>query len=215
MRVSGQAHIPKSGGILQVTNHQSYLDPWLIGIAPPRQVHYMARDTLFKGGFLSHWMEHWNAFPVKRGAADLGAIRTAVERLDKGYLLNIFPEGTRSEDGAIGKIAPGFSLILNRAKTDVAILPTLIDGAFAAWPRKSKFPHLFTHTVRIRYGTLIPAAEWRALSADELALRIRRELIKLQFEVHSPYAAASQARLEADLAAAAANPPKVRRRVER
>lgn len=213
LRVSGQAGIPKSGGVLMVTNHQSFLDPWLIGIAPARQLHYMARDSLFKGGPLTYLMELWNVFPVKRGSADLTAIRTAVDRLDKGFVVNIFPEGTRSEDGTVGSIAPGVALILNRAKTDVALLPTLIDGAFEAWPRKSKFPKIFTQIpIRIRHGKPIPASEWRTLSPDELALRIRRELIKLQGEMGSPHAATSAARLETDLAAAAANPPKTRRR---
>ncbi len=213
LRVSGQAGIPKTGGVLMISNHQSYLDPWLLGIGPTRQLHYMARDTLFKGGFLTWLMELWNVFPVKRGSADLGAIRTAVERLDEGFLLNIFPEGTRSEDGSLGTIAGGFSLILNRTKTDVAILPTLIDGAFEAWPRKSKFPKIFTNnSIRILHGTPIPATEWRALSPDELALRIRHEWIKLQRDVNGPHAAASQARLEADLATAAAHPTKMRRR---
>src|ERR1043166_2315780 len=110
LHVRGQARLPRSGGVLLVTNHQSFLDPWLIGIAPGRQVHYMARDTLFRGGFLQYLGELWNAFPVKRGAADLGAIRTAVERLDKGFMMNIFPEGTRTEDGSIGAIAPGMVL---------------------------------------------------------------------------------------------------------
>jgi 1-acyl-sn-glycerol-3-phosphate acyltransferase len=52
LHVRGQAGIPKTGGVLLIANHQSFLDPWLIGIAPSRQVHYMARDTLFRGGFL-------------------------------------------------------------------------------------------------------------------------------------------------------------------
>jgi 1-acyl-sn-glycerol-3-phosphate acyltransferase len=201
LHVGGQSNIPKTGGVLMVTNPQSFLDPWLIGIAPSRQVHYMARDTLFKGGFLTWLMELLNAFPVKRGAADLTAIRTAVERLDKGFLLNIFPEGTRSEDGSIGHIAPGISLILNRCKTDVAVLPVVIDGAFEAWPRTSRFPH--PHPIRIRHGKPIAAAEWRGLSAEALALRLRGELVKLQAGMGSPHAARSEERLAEAVAAAA------------
>jgi 1-acyl-sn-glycerol-3-phosphate acyltransferase len=209
LHVRGQATIPKSGGVLLATNHQSFLDPWLIGIAPPRQVHYMARDTLFKGGFL-HWlMETLNAFPVKRGTADLGAIRAAVERLDKGFMVNVFPEGTRSEDGTIGPVAAGFSLILNRAKTPVPIVPVLIDGAFDAWPRKAKFPR--PGRVRITYGRPIPPEEWRLLSADDLARRIRRELVQLQEEMGSRYATASRQRLEADEDRAAEAPARPRR----
>jgi 1-acyl-sn-glycerol-3-phosphate acyltransferase len=208
LRVSGQTHIPKSGGVLMVTNHQSFLDPWLIGIAPSRQIHYMARDTLFKRGILLWLLEVLNSFPIKRGAADLTAIRTAVDRLDRGFLVNIFPEGTRSEDGSIGDIAPGLSLILNRCKSDVAILPTLIDGAFEAWPRSSKFPH--PHPIRILHGKPIPASEWRPLSADALALRLRTELVNLQASIHSPHAEKSRARLATALASPA--PAATRRR---
>jgi 1-acyl-sn-glycerol-3-phosphate acyltransferase len=213
LRVRGQASIPASGGILMVTNHQSFLDPWLVGIAPSRQVHYMARDSLFRGGFLQYLGELWNAFPVKRGAADLGAIRTAVDRLDKGFMVNIFPEGTRSEDGTIGAIAPGMILILNRCKTEVPILPVVIEGAYEAWPRSAKLPR--PHPIRIVYGRPIPASEWRQWSADELAMKIREELVRLQGELQSPHAGKSRERLEQDMKAAAveaASKPARRRR---
>lgn len=210
LHVSGQSNIPKSGGVLMITNHQSFLDPWLIGIAPSRQVHYMARDTLFKRGLLLFLLELLNAFPVKRGAADLTAIRTAVDRLDKGFLLNIFPEGTRSEDGSIGHIAAGVSLILNRCKTDITIVPVCIDGAFEAWPRSSRFPH--PHPIRIRHGKPIPAGEWRALSPEALAVRLRSDLVNLQSAMHSPYAERSQQRLAEILAAPQAPAPTRRRR---
>jgi 1-acyl-sn-glycerol-3-phosphate acyltransferase len=213
LRVSGQAHLPKTGGVLMVTNHQSFLDPWLVGVGIPRQVHSMARDSLYKGGFLHYLMELWNAFPVKRGSADLGAIRTAVDRLDKGFLVNIFPEGTRSEDGTIGTIAPGVSLILNRCKTDVPVVPVVIDGAFEAWPRGAKFPR--PRQIRIHYGRPIPAAGpggWREMSAEALAMRMRGELVKLQKERGSIHAAASEKRLLEDQAKAALEPVKQRRR---
>jgi len=209
LKVRGQATIPKTGGVLMVCNHQSFLDPWLVGIAPSRQIHYMARDTLFRGGFLQYLGELWNAFPVKRGAADLGAIRTAVERLDKGFIVNIFPEGTRSEDGSIGAIAPGMILILNRCKSDVPIVPVIIDGAYEAWPRSQKLPR--PHSIRIIYGKPIAAGEWRGWSADELAGRIRGELVTLQRQVRSAHAELSQRRLELDVAAAAAKPQRRRR----
>jgi 1-acyl-sn-glycerol-3-phosphate acyltransferase len=198
LHVSGQARIPKTGGVLMITNHQSFLDPWLIGIAPARQIHYMARDTLFKGGLLHYLMELWNVFPVKRGSADLTAIRTAVENLDKGFIVNIFPEGTRSEDGSIGSLAAGMSLILNRCKSDVSILPVVIDGAFEAWPRDKKMPRFFGGRIRICHGKPIPSTTWRTWAADEIAQNIRREMIKLQQEMNSPHAMQSAQRLAED-----------------
>jgi 1-acyl-sn-glycerol-3-phosphate acyltransferase len=209
LHVRGQAGIPKTGGVLLIANHQSFLDPWLIGIAPSRQVHYMARDTLFRGGFLQYLGELWNAFPVKRGAADLGAIRMAVERLDKGFMVNIFPEGTRSEDGSIGAIAPGMVLILNRCRTDVPIVPVVFDGAFEAWPRNVRLPR--PYPIRIEYGRPIPARQWRQWSPDELALRVRGEMVKLQAELGSEHAGQSRRRLAEDQANAAAMPARKRR----
>ncbi len=209
LRVTGQRNIPSTGGALMVTNHQSFLDPWLIGIAPERQIHYMARDTLFKGGLLTFLMELWNVFPVKRGAADLAAVRTAADRLDKGFIVNIFPEGTRSEDGSIGPVAPGIALILNRAKVRIPILPVIIDGAFEAWPRQKKFPR--PRPIRIHYGRPIPPSEWRTLSPADLATRIRAELVALQRSIGSPHAGASAQRLNREKAAPA-RPTSGRRR---
>jgi 1-acyl-sn-glycerol-3-phosphate acyltransferase len=180
-----------------VTNHQSFLDPWLVGIAPHRQIHYMARDTLFKGGLLHAIIERLNAFPIKRGAADRAALSMAVERLDKGFIVNIFPEGTRSEDGTIGPIAPGMSIILNRCKKDVPIVPVVIDGAFAAWPRNRKMPK--GYPIRLIHGKAIPASEWRKMSPEELSQRVRGEMVKLQEQLGSPYAAASRERLSREV----------------
>jgi 1-acyl-sn-glycerol-3-phosphate acyltransferase len=209
LQVRGQWLIPKRGGVLLVTNHQSFLDPWLVGTAPRRQVHYMARDTLYHGGLL-HWlMEMLNAFPVRRGSADLAAIRMAAERLDKGYVVNVFGEGTRSEDGTIGAIAPGVSLILRRAKGDVPVIPVIIDGAFEAWPRNARFPKV--GAVRMAFGKPITAAEWRALSPDDLARRIRRALVELQEELGSDHAEASRRRMEVEEKAAERSPGRGRR----
>lgn len=199
LRVSGQNHLPHEGPALLVTNHQSFLDPWLIGIAPSRQIHYMARDTLFKGGFL-HWlMECLNAFPVKRGHGDRGAIRTAAERLEKGYIVNIFPEGTRSLDGTIGPVAPGLALILHGCKRPVPVIPVIIDGAFEAWPRTAKLPH--PHGIRILHGRPIPAEEVRGMKPDALARRVREELVRLQAAIGSAHAEASKRRLETEAVA--------------
>jgi 1-acyl-sn-glycerol-3-phosphate acyltransferase len=205
----GQAHMPPTGGVLLLSNHQSFLDPWILGIALSRQLHYMARDTLFKGGWLQWVAETFNTFPVRRGAADLAAIRNAVERLDKGYIVTVFPEGTRSDDGVIQPVIGGFSLILNRCKTDVPIVPAVIDGAYESWPRHAKLPH--PRPVRIAYGQPIPPAQWRALSPEQLAARIRQEFVRLQESLGSPHAATSAQRLAQDIAAAPPEPPRKRR----
>jgi 1-acyl-sn-glycerol-3-phosphate acyltransferase len=195
VRVAGRENIPAKGAALLVTNHQSMLDPWMIGIALHRQIHFMARESLFKGGFGQYVLETTNAFPVRRGRADSTAVREAIRRLNCGYLLNLFPEATRTSDGSIGPIAAGVAIIVHRAK--VPVIPVVIDGAFEAWPRDRKF---FRHSgIRVRYGKPIAYQELAELSADEISVRIRREMIELQKKLKSVHAAASEARFEADL----------------
>lgn len=198
-RFRNKQNYPKTGPVLMVTNHQSFLDPWFVGMASPRQVHFMARDTLFKGGILHWMMECVNSYPVKRGSADLQAIRHTVERLQSGYVVNIFPEGTRSQDGTIGAIAPGVAIILARAKMPIPVVPVLVDGAFEAWPRDKKLPR--PGKVTVIAGKPIPPEELSKLSPAELSLRIRQALVELQKEIHSPHAEASAKRLAADTSA--------------
>lgn len=195
VRVAGRENVPARGAALLVTNHQSMLDPWMIGIALKRQIHFMARESLFKGGLGQYIFETTNAFPVRRGRADSTAVREAIRRLNCGFLLNLFPEATRTADGTIGPIASGVAIIVHRAK--VPVIPVVIDGAFEAWPRDRKF---FRYRgIRVRYGKPITYEEIANLSADEISVRIRRELIDLQKKLKSVHAAASEARFQADL----------------
>ncbi len=110
-------------------------------------------------------------------------------------MVNIFLEGTRSEDGAIQQIMPGFTLILNRCKKDIPLQPVVIDGAFDAWPRHCKLPR--PRGIRIYYGKPIPASEWRGLSPDQLARRVHTQLVSMQREMGSRHAPLSAKRLAA------------------
>ncbi|HEY4330709.1 MAG TPA: hypothetical protein VGN88_13295, partial [Phycisphaerae bacterium] len=114
---------------------------------------------------------------------------------------------------AIGTVAPGIALILNRTKAQVPVIPVVIDGAFEAWPRKAKFPH--PRQIRLIYGTPIPPAQWRALSPEDLAWRIRQEWVNLQKEMSSPHAQLSQTRLDSERSQITATPGKARRRASR
>ena len=196
VRIYGRENIPRKGPALLLTNHQSFLDPWLIGIALYRQIHFVARESLFRGGFVQYVLERTNAFPIKRGRADASAMRESLNCLAKGYLLNLFPEATRTKDGSIGPVGAAVSVIIRRAK--VPVIPIVIDGAFEAWSRNRILPRCCR--IRVIYGKPIPAEQLEGLSADEMAAVIRKEMIRLQGVLNSPHAEQSQARLEADLA---------------
>ncbi len=147
-RVFGVRNVPRAGGVLLVCNHQSFFDPVLATLALARECHYMARDTLFRNPWFRRLIESLNAFPVKRGVGDVGAIKETLRRLKRGALVTAFPEGTRTWDGRVGAMQPGVVLLARKAC--VPIVPTLILGAYEAWPRQALLPH--PAPVVIAYG---------------------------------------------------------------
>lgn len=153
LRTYGRENVPARGGVLLVCNHQSFLDPMLVTLALKREGNYMARDTLFANPLFRKLITTLNAFPVKRGTADVGAIKEIIRRLRDGKLVVVFPEATRTYDGSIAPFQEGALLVAKRAAC--AIVPTLIDGAFRCWPRRARFPR--PGKIRVRYGQAIPA----------------------------------------------------------
>lgn len=137
-RVFGISNVPDSGGVLLACNHQSYFDPVLVTLPLYREGNYMARDTLFRQRHFRMLIESLNAFPVKRGAGDVGAVKEILRRLKAGKVVVVFPEGTRTVDGNLGEINSNTLLIAKKA--GVAIVPTVIDGAFDSWPKGQLLP---------------------------------------------------------------------------
>lgn len=154
-RVFGLKNVPQTGGVLLACNHQSFSDPVCAAIALNREASFMARDTLFLNPYFSRLISSLNAFPVKRGAADVGAVKEILRRLKAGKLVVVFPEGTRTMDGKIGKINANSLLIAKKARA--AIVPTVIDGAFEAWPRTQLLPS--PHRMYVTYCEAITAAQ--------------------------------------------------------
>jgi len=176
IRVFGRRRLPRCGGVLVVSNHQSYLDPVLAAVGMPRPYHPMARASLFRFPPFAWLIRSLNAFPVKRGSADMGAIREALRRLKSGAVVLMFPEGTRTRDGSIRQLQAGPVLLARRA--GVPILPMVIDGAFEAWPRSRALPR--PHTIRVACGRPLAPEELAEGDADELIDTIRDRMVDLQ-----------------------------------
>ena len=136
LEAQGVNNIPKEGGVLFLSNHVSFLDPVIVGSAANREIHYMARSNAFDIPGLGKLIAVFNAYPVNRGAPDLGALRKTISLLKDGNAVLIFPEGTRSVDGALGKARDGACFIAHRA--GVPTIPVFHSGAERVLPRNSK-----------------------------------------------------------------------------
>lgn len=130
----GNENIPRRGGVLLLSNHVSYLDPFIIGTVAHREIHYMARHDVFRIPGLRQFIAALNAYPVRRGAADRGALKHTLSLLKAGKVVLIFPEGTRSVDGMLGKAHDGASFIVHSA--DVPTIPVFLKGTIL--PRNAK-----------------------------------------------------------------------------
>lgn len=114
LRISGRSNVPRTGGLLIVSNHRSFLDPPLIGYAAsPRKSYYMAKHIIFRVPAFAWLITRLGAFPVVRETADRNAIRTARALLAEGHCLLMFPEGTRGKDpdGAMLPGMPGAGML--------------------------------------------------------------------------------------------------------
>jgi len=179
-RICGIEHIPSQGAFLLAANHQSVLDPVFCGIFLRRPLHFLARDTLFRNWFFGRLIASVNTTPVRRGEADIAAIRVVIAKLKEGKGVCLFPEATRTIDGKIAPFKGGFTLLCRRGNAPV--VPVLIDGAFECWPRHRKLPIFGSH-ITVRYGKPISAEQARAMEDRELARSLTETLRAMQTEL--------------------------------
>ena len=138
LRVEGRERLQVNGGVIIAPTHRSNLDGPLIGSSSHRRVRYLGKDSLFRPAAAGWAMRSLGSFPVRRGEADLDAMRAAKEMLDAGECMLVFPEGTRQIGDAIGEIYDGTAWLASKAHTPV--VPVGIAGTEAAMPTGSKFP---------------------------------------------------------------------------
>lgn len=159
LKIEGREHEPARGPFIAVGNHASILDPPLIGMVLRHQASYMAKDDLFSVPVLGAWLRSIGSFPVRRGQPDRRAIRKSLETLERGGVLVMFPEGTRSPDGRLQDPEPGAAFIALR--TGAIVLPAAVVNSHRALPKGAKWPRLQQVTVRVGPPFRVPRVEGR------------------------------------------------------
>lgn len=164
IRYSGSEGIPRTGPVLIVSNHQSHLDPPLIGAGVPRTISYLARQSLFRSRFFSGLIRSYGAIPLDLDGNPLPGLKESLRRLKCGDALLIFPEGTRTPHGELQPFERGFTALARRSQA--VIVPAAIEGAFRAWPRRRRFPR--PGRVRVHFGSPLTPDDYRDWSEDRL-----------------------------------------------
>ena len=163
-RTWGVRHIPHTGPVLYVANHESFLDAVAIGLGTHRRHYFvMARETLMGNAFPRIMAVLLNAVPVQRGKGDIGGIRACIDVLNDGQALLVYPEGTRTPDGKMHNFKTGVFLIIRKARP--LIVPISIAGAYDLWPRHRLIPKLHGRLGAI-YAPPIPADDLVAMGPE-------------------------------------------------
>lgn len=203
LEVSGQHHVPRQGACIIASNHISFLDPLVIGVASPIRLTFMARDTLFENMWLNLWLRSVGAMPLNRDEPDLQAVRSAIRILQSGKPLALFPEGGRQLSGKLGQAKRGVGLLAINAQ--VPVVPVYVEGTFEALPPNAKGLH--RSKIRVAFGSPIaytndpvpsslpPGAQPGAYAASGPSLRLQQERLAerltqawrlLQKQMHNP-----------------------------
>jgi 1-acyl-sn-glycerol-3-phosphate acyltransferase len=175
VRVYGREHLPATGSFLICANHCSLLDPPLVGVSIGREIGYVAKEELFKYPILRSILHRVNAIPVNRARLSRETIKAILNKLKTGRPVVLFPEGTRSRDGRLGRGKTGIGLLARLAGTPV--VPALIENT-RRWPRTYRRQH----RLAVRFGPPLPP-EWMTKVSrnrdgyrkivDEIMARIR------------------------------------------
>jgi 1-acyl-sn-glycerol-3-phosphate acyltransferase len=174
---SGSGKVPKEDdprGVILAPNHASYIDPPLLGISLKRRVTFLAKDYLFKHGFVGAVLRGIGCYPIKSESAnDFKSIRDLIRILKQGACVTVFPEGTRSDDGNFREPEGGIGFLA--MKSGAWVVPVYIKGSFEAFPRGAK--GIKMRPVKVFYGEPFVASEERFGSGGEAYMAVSRHIM--------------------------------------
>ena len=180
-RAAGYKRLETENGALVLANHQSFLDPLVVGLPFRRPISFLARDSLFRVPLIGWILKNTHVMPINQKAASTASFRDMVKRVQAGWLVGVFPEGTRSPSGKIGVLKPGFAAVVRRAK--LPVYPVGISGAYHALPMGGWF--LKPTRVRVVFGTPLTVQElekYTSRDQDEELMEVVRQRIVACYE---------------------------------
>jgi 1-acyl-sn-glycerol-3-phosphate acyltransferase len=170
VELRGTENIPATGGVILVANHESLFDPWILALATPRPVRYMAKSELWRYPPVGRALEAFGAFPVERGAGDATAISNAAKLLRRGEMLGIFPQGTSKQLGSRPFHRGAARLAL---ATGAPIVPVRLVGT-RGFPRPGR-----AHAqVIVGEPISVDPTKPTLVAAKELTKRVERQLVE-------------------------------------
>jgi len=147
-RFFGAGQVPMQGPVILASNHASFLDPALVGSGFNRMVNYLARDTLFDAPIIGSLLRSWKVVPVDREGGGGAGLKAILDRLRDGGIILLFPEGTRTLDGSLGKAKSGIGLAV--IKSAAPVVPVRVFGTFHAYGRHLSWPR--PRRLTVKYG---------------------------------------------------------------
>jgi 1-acyl-sn-glycerol-3-phosphate acyltransferase len=162
--------VPRSGAVILAVNHISNADPvvagaWITDALRRRRIHWLGKREIFDWPVLGWLAGHGGVHPVDRGHADVEAFRLASKILDLGYVLLVFPEGTRSPDGTLQEAKDGLAMLAMRS--GATIVPVGVNNTDAVWRKGQKLPMPFPRRrVVVRIGQPFTLADVLPPDAD-------------------------------------------------
>jgi len=178
----GLEHVPMDGPLVVASNHGSHLDPPLLGHALGRPVAFMAKAELFAIPLLGAVIRACGAYPVRRGASDREAIRTATAKLEEGWATGVFLDGTRQANGRVNNPLPGAALLA--ARSGAPLLPVAIVNSHRALGSGRIWPRLVP--LQLRVGAPIPPPASRRRPDLDVTTALLKERINDLLELEQP-----------------------------
>ncbi len=156
-RIYNAGRVPRNGPFILASNHASLLDPPVVGSACPREISYLARESLFRFPVVGGVLKWCRAIPVDREGGGAAGLKGILDRLKAGGGILLFPEGTRTRDGRLQPARSGVGLAV--LKSSAPVVPVRVFGTFEAMDRTARWPK--PHRIQVKFGPPLRFAELR------------------------------------------------------